>query len=379
MKRQFDIALFGVFGWGNFGNDATLDACMAAIHPPLPRSRIACIASKPDQVARRHRIAAFPLTRVRKVGGVFGEVIAEPVNLFQAWRILRRTRTFVIAGTGVLDDQHARPSEFPLDVLRWSLAGRLARARVVFLSVGAGPITQTWSRRFLKLAVSLAHEVSYRDRRSLEFMRSIGRDVSGDRVLPDLALALNPPEEEPSASSREPTVAIGVLARLNWPGRDREYERYESGLVELIEKLAADGRRIVVVTGDEADVGTQQAIVRRMNGSSASVIAKECHSFDDVLEAATQCDAMVASRYHNVVAAVVAGIPVVSLGYGPKNKALLEQLEMPQWSHDIDSFTVDDVHEDVLAAMTLQTPLFREALKAYRESLDVEFDRLIDG
>jgi polysaccharide pyruvyl transferase WcaK-like protein len=116
-----------------------------------------------------------------------------------------------------------------------------------------------------------------------------------------------------------------------------------------------------------------------MNGSSASVIAKECHSFDDVLEAATQCDAMVASRYHNVVAAVVAGIPVVSLGYGPKNDALLEQLDVPHWGHEIDSFSVDEVHADLLEAMTLPTPLFRADLAAYRQALQVEFERLIDG
>lgn len=88
---------------------------------------------------------------------------------------------------------------------------------------------------------------------------------------------------------------------------------------------------------------------------------------------------MVASRYHNLVAAVVAGIPVVSLGYGPKNDALLEQLEMPHWGHDIDSFSVDDVHADVLEAMTLPRPLFRETLAAYRESLHAEFERLIDA
>ena len=313
-QRRFRVALFGIFGSGNFGNDATLDACMAALHPRLPLTQIACVAANPARIAEERGIATFSLTRARR----FGVLIGEPVSLFFAWRTLRRAKTFVIAGTGVLDDQHVRPSELPLDVLRWSLAARLARARLVFLSVGAGPIDQTWSRRFLRLAVSLAHDVSYRDQRSLEFMRSIGRDVARDRVLPDLALALDPPDREPKTASRESPVAIGVLARLNWPGRDREYDRYESGLVELIERLAVDRRRILLVTGDEADVDTQHAIVRRMNGSSARVVARECHSFDDVLKAAAECDAMVASRYHNLVAAVVAGIPVVSLGYGPR-------------------------------------------------------------
>jgi len=78
--RRFHVALFGIFGWGNFGNDATLDACMAALHPALPRSRIACIAAQPARVALDHGIAAFPLVRGRSFGGFLGRVIGEPVN-----------------------------------------------------------------------------------------------------------------------------------------------------------------------------------------------------------------------------------------------------------------------------------------------------------
>jgi polysaccharide pyruvyl transferase WcaK-like protein len=356
---------------GNFGNDATLDACMTGLSPSIPPPNLLCIAANTALVSERHGIAAVSLTsgRFRRLG--------EVGNLLYAWRILRRTPTLVIAGTGVLDDQHVRPSHLPLDVLRWSLAARLARAKLIFLSVGAGPIDHPLSRRYLKTAVALAHEVSYRDQRSMDFMRSIGRDVGNDRVLPDLALFHSPLDAAGTHTREGTVVVVGVLSRLNWQDRPDGYLRYETQLVDLIRDLATSGSKVLVVTGDEADVETQRAIMRRLDGYGPLVHAEQCHSFADVLEVVRESDVMIASRYHNLVAAVVAGVPVVSLGYGPKNDALLEQFDVPQWGHDIDTFSAEDVLEQVRDAMSWERPLFRTKLDDYRRELRNEFDRLI--
>ena len=373
MSRQFHIGLLGAFGLGNFGNDATLEACLAALEPRLPRSRIVCIAARPTVVAHRYGITASSLTNASR----FGFLIGELGNLLHAWRVVRRTQTLVIAGTGVLDDQHTRPHQLPLEVLRWSVAARLAGAELVFLSVGAGPIDQVWSRRFLKTAVALAHEVSYRDSRSKDFMASIGRDVGSDRVLPDLALALEPPVDAQRPSAAQSAVAIGVLSRLNWRGSPDGYRRYEDNIVELAERISAGGGLVRIVTGDEADVDTRDAIMQRLASMELSVEADECHSFSDVVRIVSTCDVMVASRYHNLVAAVIAGIPIVSLAYGPKNDALLEQFEMPSWGHDIDSFSVEVVMSNVREA-SRRPRVSRETLEGYRQSIRDEFDHLID-
>ena len=158
------------------------------------------------------------------------------------------------------------PPELPLDVLRWSLAARLAGARLVFLSVGAGPIDQTWSRRFLRLAVSLAHEVSYRDSRSQDFMASIGRDVGSDRVLPDLALALDPPDRSRDRLAERARWRSGCSPRFNWPGRDRDTTATRSGHRRAHRAdWRSDRRRILLVTGTRPTSIRDDAIVRRLH------------------------------------------------------------------------------------------------------------------
>jgi polysaccharide pyruvyl transferase WcaK-like protein len=85
---------------------------------------------------------------------------------------------------------------------------------------------------------------------------------------------------------------------------------------------------------------------------------------------------MVASRYHNLLAAVIAGIPVISLSYGPKNGALLEDLGAPPWDHEIDEFDVEDVIAQMREALSRKTPGVGLALPMCRQALREEFDRL---
>ena len=76
--RDFALGLFGVFGCGNFGNDATLEACLLGVERYLPKSRIACIATNPVPLSRAYGIASFPIAVSPNLAGggrgVFGRV-----------------------------------------------------------------------------------------------------------------------------------------------------------------------------------------------------------------------------------------------------------------------------------------------------------------
>lgn len=375
-RRKYDIALFGVFGCGNFGNDATLEACLNGINEASPNTIVLCIAANPSAVARSYAIT----TRAMLVRRRFGHIVGELMNFLRAWRIALTARRFIVAGTGVLDDQHVSPSELPLDVLRWSLAARLGGAELVFLGVGAGPIEHAWSRRFLKLATSMAHKVSYRDECSKRFMERLGRNVEEDSILPDLAFYLRQSQPLPSRDLRQRRrIAVGVLAQLNWRERPHLYERYEQSMLGLLERLANLGLDAILIGGDEADSDTRHAVLDRAVRQGLPIRAEECHSFHDVLRTVSACDILIASRYHNLVAGVIAGIPAISLGYGPKNQALLERVGVGEWSHNVDTFDVDDVASQVWQALALRTPLYRGQISDFQSRLRDAFSEVTRG
>ncbi len=66
-----------------------------------------------------------------------------------------------------------------------------------------------------------------------------------------------------------------------------------------------------------------------------------------------RAEVVVASRYHNVIAALRVGVPVVSLGYAGKNAVLLERFGLDGLDQPIDSFDPDLLARQVTRARGL--------------------------
>ena len=77
--------------------------------------------------------------------------------------------------------------------------------KIIFASIGAGPIQHPLSRWFMKSAARAAHYRSYRDTVSKAFMESIGFDARNDPIYPDIAFALSAPSALP-AGGRGPAA-----------------------------------------------------------------------------------------------------------------------------------------------------------------------------
>ncbi len=77
-------------------------------------------------------------------------------------------------------------------LLKWCLAAKWGGARIVFLSVGVGPIEHPVSRFLMLRALRLADSRSYRETLALDYLRNLGFDASADRIYPDLVFSLDP-------------------------------------------------------------------------------------------------------------------------------------------------------------------------------------------
>ena len=55
------IALFGVFGTGNLGNEATLQAMVCNLRRHRPNVEITCICPEPENAASDYKISAVPI------------------------------------------------------------------------------------------------------------------------------------------------------------------------------------------------------------------------------------------------------------------------------------------------------------------------------
>ena len=98
-------------------------------------------------------------------------------------------------------------------MFRWSVAAKLCRCKLLFVSVGAGPLYSRVGRFFVKAALSLADFRSYRDESTRQYLEGIGFPAGNDPVYPDLAFSL-PETLTPlgrDSEARRPVVGLGLM------------------------------------------------------------------------------------------------------------------------------------------------------------------------
>jgi polysaccharide pyruvyl transferase WcaK-like protein len=232
--------------------------------------------------------------------------------------------------------------------LRWTLAAKLRGVRFGFVSVGAGPIISPISRELMKRAALLADHRSYRDEDSHQFMQRIGVDRPDDVVLPDLAFLLPPPAEDPGGEGPV-VVGVGMMNYRGWRDSDAVYQAYLDLHVRLIQWLDAKGYGVRLVIGQApTDLVAVRDIEARIGRKLSGPREENMTSIHDAMAAIGETDIVVASRYHVQIAALKMGRPLISLGYGPKNDALMADVGLEDFCHDIANRDIAELDFDRL-------------------------------
>ena len=97
-----------------------------------------------------------------------------------------------------------------------------------------------------------------------------------------------------------------------------------------------------LVLGDDFDLPSAGLVARRLGEPSVDII--ESADFDDVRAAVMRSNLLISSRYHNLIAALIAGgSGAISLSYAGKNDQLLEAFGLGEYCQSIEDFDVDRV------------------------------------
>jgi polysaccharide pyruvyl transferase WcaK-like protein len=352
------VGLFGLFGIGNSGNDGSLESMVRFLRRAAPQEGLLCICGDPAVVEKAFGLDAVSIYNMprRWIGGRAGVVLQKAAGRatlwLHAWRHLRRLKVLIVPGMGVLDDFAVSPLGWPHDILSWCVLGRLMGVKVIFVSIGAGPIRHPLSRWFMKAAARAAHYRSYRDTVSKAFMESIGFDARQDAIYPDIAFALPPPAStRPQGGESWPlTIGVGVMAYHGWHN-DRTrgaaiYAAYLQKMTSFLVWLLDQGHGVRLLMGDDADRRAIDDLLRairsrRTDLAEDAIVFAPAYTLHDVMQQMADSDLVVATRYHNIVCALRMDKPTISIGYADKNDALLAQMGLSDFCQHIERL---DVH-----------------------------------
>lgn len=405
------IAFYGLFGQQNWGNECTLQAIIYNVRRYLPDAELGCFCTDPHDTLKRHGIPTFPIANrfargyskesrapanrlFRLLRAVFIGIPREIASWAQAFRSLRGFDLFIVPGTGLLTDYTSNPLGIPYRILKWSILARLRRCKLLFVSVGAGPMYHPLTKWILRAALSLAQYRSYRDSYSKRFLQGIGFKADNDPLYPDLAFSL-PKAMFPESGSRGPhktVVGVGVkdyygkLGLPQLPGGEAKYRKFIDDLGTFVAWLLNHQYSVRLLIGDTLyDNKVKQELIESMRArglqtSDWDVVNNDfISSVENVLSELASTDIVVSARYHNILLGLMLDKPVVSLSYHDKFASLMAGVGLAAYCHDLDELDVDRLTEQIVQ-LEKQAGYFKPRIERkaeeYRAALDEQYARI---
>ena len=400
------ISLFGNFGTRNLGNECTLQAVIHNVREHLPDVCIDCICSDPEDVSARYNIPAIPIyyrhrnasrsraeaprtnTLVRLFRRVFIRLPQEILHWITAFRALKDTRMLIMTGTGMLTDFGITPLDLHYEILKWSLAAKLRRCKVAFLSVGGSQLDRPLSRWLVKSALSLAAYRSYRDRFSRDCLDSIGANTSADPIYPDLAFSF-PRTKLPDSPHRNRTERVIGVGLMDYYGKESRRETGEHVYRAYLETMAMftgwllnQRYTVRLLIGDvsydkRAKHDLIEALHRdRVTYDDRQLIDEPVFSVEQLLTQLATTEMVVATRFHNIVLALLLNKPVVSIAYDPKIDAVMAAAGLAAYCQPIDDVDLQKLVERFSRleanSETVKTDLMRQ-VEEHRRVLDEQY------
>ena len=356
-RARVKISFFGHFGTPNTGNESTLIAILTRLRALLPDAEFCCICTHPQSVTLRDGIDAVSITTrtvrmwdrerplyVRLAMAPLG-IAAEFGQWIRAFRILKGSTMLIIPGTGLLTDAYVEDWR-PYNITKWSVAARLRGSKVLFVSVGAGPLYSKEGRLFAKLALALANYRSFRDQSSVSYLERIGFREKDSHIYPDLAFSL--PDDLLSRSARPEgdgrrVVGLGLMEyagrySVEDPSAETSSE-YLEALADLVEWLLARDYdvRLMLGDGDTMVIDDFTSLLRKRveTYSPEHVSYRQVDTVEEIISAIGATDIVVATRFHNVLLSLLLNKPVIAISFHHKCASLMNEMGLSEYCHDI--------------------------------------------
>jgi polysaccharide pyruvyl transferase WcaK-like protein len=403
MKRK-RIILFGNFGTLNWGNEGTLEATIQNVRECCPDRSIICICTEPDDVRERYGIGTFPLrapyTRFFKntnsliIKALRRVFLAPPVTVLHALRgagLMMSSTTMIVPGTGLLNDFGTGPLGVPYLIFKWCLLAKIFGVKLVFLSNGAGPLREKWSRVFIVHALKLADYRSYRSEKDRVFVKKIGVEAGGDHVLPDLAFSLkNSMFDQKMNGGSSRTIGLGIMDYYGEhgisKGNEQVHENYLNTMCQFVEYCLQKQFKIRMLIGDSTyDTSVKQEFLKLIRERVdeqylSNVLDGEIKTLDDLLVDLSRSEIIISPRFHNIIYGMMLGKPVLSLSYHNKFESLMESCDMTDYALNLDNLDINlliNTFESLYGNREDVAGKVIKIKKDYRDTIAHEFRELI--
>lgn len=217
-----------------------------------------------------------------------------------------------------------------------SVMAKLHRKKTVKCTCSYGPIISKNDLVAARFSARYIFDVMCaREMESSRQMKNIAQIKKQVPVFPDIANAMKPGDN--SEPQLERTIGISVSHQIikQW----KSEEPYLCCLEKLINHIHCRyGCNILLIPNEVSDklayndASVAKDLMQMLTGSGKVAILNTAKMTSSELKTTiSQCDLLVASRYHSCVAALSAGVPTLVVGWHHKYAELLSHYGQQQW------------------------------------------------
>jgi len=308
---KLKIGISGSYGGFNLGDEAILQSILVDLRRDFP-VEVTVFSRNPEDTLQRHQVErAVPVREFAP-----GEILPE----------IRRLDLFLLGGGGILYDEEAQI------YLREVEIANEAGVPVMVYAVGAGPLTDQYSLKLLRKALSPAVAITVREKSAVKILEEVGLRkivVTADPafLLEPQLLAVDALQKEGLAdkkrlvgmSLREPGKAAPEIDETNY------HELLANAADFIIDRFDAE---VVFVPMEyrTQDVQLSHAVIARMLSPQRATVLKGEYSAGQILSLMRNFEFAVGMRLHFLIFAALQAVPFVALPYAQKVSELLENL-----------------------------------------------------
>ncbi len=326
------ICISGYYGFGNAGDEWILEALVAGLRPA--GHALTVLSAAPSETQARHGVPAVLRW-----------------NLLACARAIASCEVFISGGGGLLQD--ATGPWTPAYYLALIFLAKALGKRVVVVGQGLGPIRRTWNRWLCRKVLSGVDRLILRDKKSLDWCRSLGLPAAKLVLGADVVWTLSAPDSVGARSAWGICLRADALA-----GRTP---------VWLDSWLALAQRRKVrvhwVVLGNGGDAELARVQQTRYAGPS-DVVDVSNRTWREAAAAVHGLECLVSMRYHGLVLGALAGVAVCGRGHDPKLEQLMIELDAPE----VEALETVSQWEEALAGLSAGAQAARVAVLRARAS-----------
>jgi len=401
-RNGIKVAFLGHFNSTNFGNESILQAILYNLRRVQTDVEVTCITTDPQATIAAHQIEAISISPnfvtswsakgplVRVIRSIFVGIPSEICRWIKGYVALRRTDMLIIPGLGMLTDAFGvfYIGYSPYNLFKWSLIAKVCGCKLLFESVGGGPIYSAVGRFFIKSFLSLADFRSYRDNSTKQCLSDIGFRAENDPVYPDLAFSL--PEAtipnhdgKKTKKSRRTVVGLGLmLYNEKYSAAGPSIQRaYLENLAVFARWLLLHEYDVRLLIGDRVDLDAIKEFRdllrdRLPKVDDERIINEPISSVEGLLSQIAATDIVVATRFHNVLLSLLCDKPVIAISFHHKCESLMSAMGLSAYCLDIDELKADSLIEkfcDLYTNAERLKPLIREKAGEFRRALDEQY------